>query len=89
MIVHFLTVIVEIGCYKENIYAMSAFTRVLHVIILCVDNSIWRFSRFTLKRNLLVNYSLSVILFTNVVFFLWISFESAYGIVPQRKSYHK
>ena len=38
MIVHFLTVIIEIGCYKENIYAMSAFTRVLHVIILCVDN---------------------------------------------------
>ena len=88
MIVHFLTVIIEIGCYKDNnIYAVSAFTRVLHVIFLCVQIiSIWRFSRFTLKRNLLVNYSLSAILITNVVLCLWISFGHIYGIVPQEKS---
>ena len=88
MVVHLLTVIIEIGCYKENnIYAVSAFTRVLHVIFLCVQIiSIWRFSRFQFKRNLLIHYSLSVILFTNVVLFLFISFGNVYGIVPPEKS---
>ena len=33
-----------------------------------------------------MNYSLSVILFTNVVLFLFISFGNVYGIVPPEKS---
>ena len=88
MIVHLLTVIIDIGCYKDNnIYAVSATGRVLHVVFLCVQIiSIWRFSRFTLKRNLLVNYSLSAILITNAILFLWISFGYIYGIVPPDKS---
>ena len=88
MIVHFLTFIIEIGCFKDNnINAVSSFTRVLHVIFLCVQIiSIWRLSPFTLKRNLLVNYSLSAILIINVVLFLWISFGYIYGIVPPEKS---
>ena len=89
MIVHFLTVIIEIGCYKDdNNYAVSAFTRVLHVIFLCVQIiSMWSFSRFQFKWNLLINYSLSAILITNVVLFPWISFGNIYGIVPPEKSY--
>ena len=88
MIVHFLTSIIEIGCYKENgVYAVSATGRVLHVVFLCVQIiSIWHFSRFQFKRNLLMNYSLSVILFTNVVLFLFISFGNVYGIVPPEKT---
>ena len=66
---------------------VSTCTRVLHVIFLCVQIiSIWRFSRFQFQRNLLMNYSLFVILFTNVVLFLFISFGNVYGIVPPEKS---
>ena len=82
MINLFLIGIIQIGCYKQDGFdAVTALECVFYIIFLCVQIiSIWRFSRFQFKRNLLINYSLSVILFTNVVFFLWRSFVNIYGI---------
>ena len=89
LIIPFLIVIIEIGCYKEDSFdAVIALEWVLYIIYLCVQIiSIWRFSRFQFKRNLLINYSLSVILLTNVVFFLWSSFADIYRIPLTEKTY--
>ena len=89
LIIPFLVVIIEIGCYKEDSFdAVIALECVLYIIYLCVQIiSIWRFSRFQFKRNLLINYSLSVILLTHVVFFLWRSFADIYRIPLMEKTY--
>lgn len=100
MIVHLVNIIIDIICYRENqlllpvskipnnyFYIISAVGRSLQIMFICVQFiSISRLSRFQLKRSLLVNYFLSVILLTNIAVYLFNTFRLVYGII-QHKNY--
>ena len=95
MIVHLLNFIIDVRCYRENqltlpefklqknyFYMISSVGRALQILFICVQFiSIRSLSKFQLKRGLLVNYFLSVILLTNVGVYLFNAFRLVYGII--------
>ena len=95
MIVHFLTFIIEIGCFKDNnINAVSATGRVLHVVFLvCSDNfylafvSIHTQAKLTCKL-LSFRYPDHKCCIISLDFF-WIHLWNSSAGEIWRKSYHK
>ena len=101
MIVHLLNFIIDVRCYRENqltlpefklqnnyFYMISSVGRALQIVFICVQFiSIRSLSKFQLKRGLLVNYFLSVILLTNVGFYLFNAFRLVYGIIQYENTF--